>query len=336
MRERLRGYAAGLLQASSSPSRVGEDLEAFLGLLNSSPELSNVLGDGAIPAEMRRAVVEELVGPRVSPDARKLLSYALGNEHPEELRPSLAALAVEASHLDPGGLIEAPMVSKGTVRERVAGYADFVFQVLVERDGVGAIDAVEDDLFRLARITEAHPSLALALGDPGVPVQRRRDLVADLLANKAHWGTVDLVKGAVWAGRVRDLAGLFDWLSEMAAAERGRRVAKVRSAQEIDEDQRQALGSALSALTGNTVELQVVVDPFLLGGLQVRVGDTVIDATLRRRLERLRETLLAPEAMADLFARVQGAPAQAGNVPTGSGDRVVEEGQSRDEGRDDG
>jgi len=336
MRERLRGYAAGLLQASSAPARVGEDLEAFLGLLNSSPELANVLSDGAIPAEMRRAVVEELVGPRVSPEARKLLSYALGNEHPEELRASLAALAVEASHLEPGSLIEAPMVSKGTVRERVAGYADFVFQALVEREGVGAIDGVEDDLFRLARITEAHPSLALALGDPGVAVSRRRDLVADLLANKAHWGTVELVKGAVWAGRVRDLAGLFDWLSEMAAAERGRRVAKVRSAQEIDDDQRQALGAALSALTGNTVELQVIVDPFLLGGLQVRVGDAVIDATLRRRLERLRETLLAPEALADLFARAQGGSSQLEDGSPPAGNQVTQENRSREEGRDDG
>jgi F-type H+-transporting ATPase subunit delta len=95
----------------------------------------------------------------------------------------------------------------------------------------------------------------------------------------------------VAAGRSRNLPDIIDRLVARAAEERQEVVAEVRSAIPLDEDRRERLAAALSKMTGKKVALKVVVDPTVLGGVVARVGDTVIDGTIRHRLDQLKESL---------------------------------------------
>lgn len=93
------------------------------------------------------------------------------------------------------------------------------------------------------------------------------------------------------AGRLRDLVGTFEWLVELAAAERGRRVATVRTAVALRPAEKRRIAAALSRITERDVEVREMIDPTVVGGLLVSVGDLVIDGTVRLRLERLRDVL---------------------------------------------
>ncbi|HEV2768535.1 MAG TPA: ATP synthase F1 subunit delta [Acidimicrobiales bacterium] len=172
--------------------------------------------------------------------------------------------------------------------QRVDGYASAMFEVArVE----GSLDEVEDELFRFARTLEGNDQLRSVLTDDAVPAERRRAVVADLLGDRASPVTANLVSLVVGAGRARDLPAIIDRLVQRAAAEHDKVVAEVRSAVALDEDQRARLAEALGRATGKSVEVKVVVDPSVLGGLVARVGDTVIDGTVRTRLDQLRETI---------------------------------------------
>jgi F-type H+-transporting ATPase subunit delta len=95
----------------------------------------------------------------------------------------------------------------------------------------------------------------------------------------------------VGVGRSRELSAVVASLLARAAAEKGRASGEVRSAVPLNDDQKQRLVSAVEKATGKQVELKYVVDPSVLGGIVTQVGDTVIDGTVRTRLEQLRETL---------------------------------------------
>ena len=172
--------------------------------------------------------------------------------------------------------------------QRVDGYATAMFEVArVE----GSLDEVEDELFRFARTLEGNDQLRSVLTDDAVPAERRRAVVADLLGDRASPVTANLVSLVVGAGRARELPAIIDRLVQRAAAEHDKVVAEVRSAVALDDDQRERLAEALGRATGKSVEVKVVVDPSVLGGLVARVGDTVIDGTVRTRLDQLRETI---------------------------------------------
>ena len=97
----------------------------------------------------------------------------------------------------------------------------------------------------------------------------------------------------VSGGRARDFVGTLDWLVEQAARARGWRIARVRSAAEIEEAQRSELSETLSPQWwASPVELQVVLDPTLLSGAVIEIGDVQVDASARGRIDTLREHLV--------------------------------------------
>lgn len=173
--------------------------------------------------------------------------------------------------------------------DRVDAYATALFEVARAE---GSLDEVEDELFRFARTLEGSDELRAVLTDPAVPAQRRMGVVHDLLGGKASPVTANLVAFVVGAGRARELPEIIDRLVERAAAEKQRVVAEVRSAIPLDAAQRERLAEALGRATGRAVQVKVVVDPRVVGGLVAQVGDTVIDGSVRTRLDRLREQLL--------------------------------------------
>ena len=154
----------------------------------------------------------------------------------------------------------------------------------------GALEDVEDELFRVSRTIAGDDRLRSVLTDPSIPVEARQGVIEDLL-RAARPITRSLVAFVVGAGRARDLPDIVDEFLKMAAGARQREVAEVTSAVPLDEAQKERLAQALSNATGKQVEVLVIVDPYVLGGLRARIGDRVIDGTVRTRLEKLRDVL---------------------------------------------
>jgi len=166
------------------------------------------------------------------------------------------------------------------------GYAQALFQIA---QAEGALEQVEDELFRFARILENETRLREALTDPSLAPEHRANMVTELLGNKVSPHTVNIIAFVVQQGRARELTKIIDSLVQLAAEERRKAIAEVRSATPLDEGQRQQLKDAITRATGKQVELKVLVDPSVIGGLLVRVGDQVFDGTVRRRLELAKE-----------------------------------------------
>jgi F-type H+-transporting ATPase subunit delta len=172
--------------------------------------------------------------------------------------------------------------------EVIEGYAAALFEVARAE---GTLDEVEDELFRFARSFESNDQLRNALSDEMTPASRRQGIVEDLLGGRANPTTVQLISMVVGSGRTRDLTAIVDRLVERAAQAKNLAVAEVRAAVPLSEDQQDRLKAAVANATGKDVTIKVVVDPSVIGGLVVTVGDTVIDGTVRTRLDQLKSRL---------------------------------------------
>ena len=172
--------------------------------------------------------------------------------------------------------------------DRIDAYAHALLEIAQAEDRVGDI---EDELFRFSRIVEGNDELRMALSNPGLPADRRAAIVDELLENRSLQTTRALAAFIVGSGRGHDLPAIVQRFVELAALTREHELAEVRSASPLDEAQQQRLAQALSRATGKNVEVKVVVDPTVLGGLVATIGDTVIDGTVRHRLDQLKEPL---------------------------------------------
>ena len=172
--------------------------------------------------------------------------------------------------------------------DRTTAYAEALFAVARAE---GPLAEIEDELFRVAQVVRGNDELRDKLADPHIPVATRQQVVFDLLDGKAQPATTNLVSLVVGNGRVRELPAIVDALVAMTAREANKEVAEVRSAIALTDDQKARLAEALGQATGKQVEVKVIVDPSIKGGLVAQVGDTVIDGSVRRRLEQLRNAL---------------------------------------------
>ncbi|MGH9113107.1 MAG: ATP synthase F1 subunit delta [Acidimicrobiales bacterium] len=169
--------------------------------------------------------------------------------------------------------------------DRTLAYAEALFGVARAE---GTLGEVEDELFRFSQTLQGNDELREALTDAGIPAARRQQIIEDLLGGGASATTVALVSMVVGTGRARSLPTIIGKLVEMSAAEANKAVAEVRSAVPLTDDQRERLAKALGQATGKQVEVKVVVDPSVLGGIVAQVGDTVIDGSVRSRLDQLK------------------------------------------------
>jgi F-type H+-transporting ATPase subunit delta len=172
--------------------------------------------------------------------------------------------------------------------DRIEAWAQALLEIALAEDH---LSEVEDELFRFARIIEGNDDLRMALSNPGQPAERRAQIVDDLLENRSLQMTRAIAAFIVGAGRGHDLPAIVARFVELAAQSREHEVAEVRSAVPLDDTQVQKIAAALGRATHKNIEVRVVVDPTLLGGIVATIGDTVIDGTVRHRLEQLKETL---------------------------------------------
>lgn len=174
--------------------------------------------------------------------------------------------------------------------DRIEGYAAAALELARAE---GELDRVERELYSIARTFETSTELRDALSDPRLPAERKASILEELLGGRASELTVSFLGLLVDQGRIADLPAIADALAARAAATRQREVAEVRTAVPLDEDTLERITRTLEKATGRSLELRTVVDPAILGGIVARIGDTVIDGSVRRRLESLRETLQA-------------------------------------------
>jgi F-type H+-transporting ATPase subunit delta len=177
------------------------------------------------------------------------------------------------------------------VAERDAVIRGYAQALLAVAEAERELDQVEDELYRFAKESERQAKLREALTDPALPADRKKALIEDLLGSRASRHTVALLGFVIEQGRAKDLPKIIDALAKLAAEQRRRAVAEVRTAVPLDGKRRERLAKALAKATGKDIELKVLVDPDVIGGVVARVGDEVFDGTIRRKLELARQQL---------------------------------------------
>jgi F-type H+-transporting ATPase subunit delta len=239
----------------AGPLGVGDALFSVAALLDEQPSLRAALTDPARSGEDKAALVRSLLGGKVAEQVVDLVSGMVRSRwsSPRDLAEGTTRLGVEA--------------------------------VLVSAQRHDRLDEVQDELFRFTRIVASQPALRLALTDRGLPVERKSDLLTELLQEKTTVEAARLIVHAVTEPRGHSLESNLEALADAAAARRQRQVATVAAAVPLTEHQRDRLAAALSAQLGHDVQLNVVIDPDVVGGLRVSLGDEVIDGTLATRLD---------------------------------------------------
>jgi len=224
-------------------------------------------------ATLRRALSD----PGTDPDAREGLARTVFGSRVSSPVTDVVVAASRMRWTSPSGFVAA--------LERQAVRAE-----LRSAEAAGRLTAVEDELFRFARVVEAQRELRNSLANRSVPLPNRQQLVQDLLDGRAGPSTVRLASRAV-AARERTFGNTIDSYVDLAAAQRNRSIATVRVAHPISGDQIDRLTDALSRQAGRQIAVQVVVDPAVIGGVRVELGDQVIEGTVAGRLDNARRTL---------------------------------------------
>jgi len=177
-------------------------------------------------------------------------------------------------------------MATATSDEVIHGYAEALFRVVRAEN---ELDRVSDELYRFGKILEGNHELKTALTEQGGSRQQRQQVLSDLLSDKVSPNTLGLLAFVVDQGRGRQLPQILSELAALAAEARDAVVAEVRSAVALDDNQRKQLAEALGSATGKKVEVKVIVDPSVIGGVVAKIGDTIIDGSVKRRLEQLKE-----------------------------------------------
>ena len=168
-------------------------------------------------------------------------------------------------------------------------YAEAAFQVALHD---GQLDGWRDDL-AVATDILGRPEVEPIVASPAIPLEQRQGLVSGLLGSRIRPGALRLVSLLVERGRVGILPRVAEDYTRQLNAHRGVVMATVTSAVPLTADETAAIRSRVEAMAGSAVELRTEVDPGLLGGLTIQVRDRLLDASIRGRLERLRDQLHA-------------------------------------------
>ena len=243
-------------------ARLPEDLFAVASLLGAQPQLLAGLADSGQPLQFREGLLRDVLSGRVSELALEIVQFVVARRWSSE---SDLVLALEL-------------------------LADQAAFTVAQNDG--SLDATEEELFRFGRALDASSDLQMALTEPAQRATVKAHIVRDLLAGRGTVATGQVLQYAVGHLHGRRIDAVIEALCALAAQQRQRVVADVRVAAPLDEAQRSRLQSLLSQIKGREVRLNVAVDPEVLGGVFVQIGDEVIDGTVATRMEQARRALL--------------------------------------------
>ena len=246
------------LRDSAHAERVAQELFAVAAVFRADAALRRTATDAAVPVEARQGLVREVLGGKV-----------------DDTTLALVVSAVARRWLATRDLPDA--------LERLG-------EVAVVKSVGEQAELLADELFGLAQLVASHPELRDALSDRRRPLEARAGVVEELLAGKAMPATLTLTKQAL-AGSYRTVLVALESYRRLAAEVRGEAVATARVARPLDDQHRVRLGEMLTRQYGRPVHLNVVVDPEVLGGVRVEIGNDVIDGTVVGRLDDARRRL---------------------------------------------
>lgn len=239
---------------------AADELFAVVDLLESQPPLRRALSDPGASTESRVALARRVLGARIS-------------------APALAVLEkVVAAGVGDGLAVAGVLENQGVRALLRAALED------------GSLPQLESELHSFARTVDRNHALADALRNRTIPLEHRRALVATLTQGRVLPLASRLLSRAA-AGRVRTLPLTVDSYLEVAAAIAQRQVARVTVAQQLDENHLQRLRSALEAQVGGPVSLHIDIDPRVLGGMNIQLGENIIESTVAGRLNDARRLL---------------------------------------------
>tara|TARA_B100001564_G_C20622553_1_gene663061 strand:- start:400 stop:927 length:528 start_codon:yes stop_codon:yes gene_type:complete len=170
--------------------------------------------------------------------------------------------------------------------EKIQSYAQAILAVASAESNAAQI---EDEIYRFSQVLQSSEELKSTLSDASIPSTRRQQIVEDLLEGQVTQTTAALVSMIVAAGMGGDIKAIADKVVGLGAESRDKAVAEVYSVVDLSSDQQQRLAAALKSATGKDVEMKVIIDESVMGGLLVQIEDEVIDGTVRTRLKQLRE-----------------------------------------------
>lgn len=250
-----------LAQAGERGRQLGEQLFGLADLLASNVSLSRALTDPSRSAHDKSALVERVVRGKVDDEVADLVAGLVGSRWsaPANLAEALEGLATDA--------------------------------VLSAAQARGALETVEDELFRFERVLVGQRELRLALSDREASTERRRGLVDALLQGKVQPETKLFVERAVTTPRARSVFSALHAVGQRAAERRSRLVATVIAASPMSDAQVDRLRGILERAYGKPVQVNVGTDEQLLGGLRITIGSQLVDASVLARLDEARRRL---------------------------------------------
>lgn len=240
--------------------RTADDLLGAAEVLRNEASLRRTLTDASLPAEPKVGLVRSIFGKALAPASLDVLASAVSKRwsSPRDLPDALEHVGVVA-------------VVRGAEQGDQA-------------------DALESELFTFGQLVADNPELRDALSDPARSNADKQALVEDLLGGRATPGTVRLAQQSV-LGTHRTVALAVEAYQKIAADHRQRLVATVSVAQELSAEDTRRLSEALAARYGLPVHVNTIVDPDVIGGMRVAIGDDVIDGSVANRLDDARRRL---------------------------------------------
>ena len=249
----------------TAPLSLANELFGILEALDGSAGLRRALTDPSRSAEEKSGLIRGLLAGKVSADAEQIVSslaasrWADSRDIGDALETIAATVAIAVAE------------SKGAAAGR----------------GASGLEALENDLFAFNTVVEGSHELQRALVEPAAAPQQKADLARKLVPGASEEAQL-LIRQAVVAPRGVKPAKLVERFAELAAK---RWIATVEVTRPLTEEQQARLQAGLNALYGRELKVNTVVDPELIGGIRVKVGDEVVDASVLTKLGELRRKL---------------------------------------------
>lgn len=262
-RDSYSGLRAQLDARRTDPAlpSLSADLMSAAGVIGSDLGLRSMLADSGQPESARVGTVTSLFQSRLGGLAVEVLSEVVRARwsSPADLLLALDGLTAQAAFL--------------------------------QAEVAGRLEQVEAELFEFDQAVAGSADLQMALTNPAIADSEKSALIHSLLDGRVEPITAEVLANSLAHLRGRRVDAAVGDLIDLASEQMGRSVAEVRVARELDAEQRSRMVAALSQLQGRDVRLNVVVDPTVLGGAMVRIGEVVIDGTVASKLEQARRVI---------------------------------------------